>query len=41
MGEYDYYRWKDGMFPKTINLITIAKYFDVSVDFLVGNKFND
>lgn len=37
MSEYNYYRWKDGKFPKTINLIDIAKYFDVSIDFLIGN----
>ena len=38
MSEYNYYRWKKGMFPKTVNLIEIAKYFEVSIDFLVGNK---
>lgn len=37
MGEYDYYRWKNGQFPKTRNLIEIAKFFDVSVDYLIGN----
>lgn len=37
MGEYNYYRWKAGKFPKTINLIDIAKYFSVSVDYLIGN----
>lgn len=37
MGEYDYYRWKQGQFPKTRNLIEIAKYFDVSIDYLIGN----
>lgn len=36
MSEYNYYRWKDGKFPKTINLIEIAKYFDVSIDYLIG-----
>ena len=39
MGEYNYYRWKSGQIPKTINLISIAKYFDVSVDYLVGRSF--
>lgn len=34
----NYYRWKSGLMPKTNNLITIAKYFDVSLDDLVGNK---
>lgn len=37
MGEYDYYRWKKGKFPKTRNLVEIAKFFDVGVDYLVGN----
>lgn len=37
MSEYNYYRWKDGKFPKTRNLLEIAKYFDVSIDFLIGN----
>ena len=36
MSEYNYYRWKKGMFPKTSNLIEIAQFFDVSIDFLVG-----
>lgn len=37
MSEYNYYRWKAGMFPKTINIIEIAKFFNVSTDFLIGN----
>ena len=37
MSEYNYYRWKSGRFPKTLLLIEIAKYFGVSIDFLVGN----
>ncbi len=36
MSECNYYRWKNGMFPKTINLIEIAKHFNVSIDYLVG-----
>ena len=36
--EYDFYRWKNGLFPKTLNLLDIAKTFDVSLDFLVGDK---
>ena len=36
LGEYDYYRWKKGMFPKTTNLIVIANFFGVSLDMLVG-----
>lgn len=37
MSEYDYYRWKKGQIPKTINLIEIAKYFNVSVESLIGS----
>ena len=33
MSEYNYYRWRDGLLPKTVNLIDIAKYFDISVDY--------
>lgn len=36
--ESNYYRWKSGKIPKTNNLLTIAKYFDVSLDYLIGNK---
>ncbi len=36
MSENNYYRWRDGKFPKTINLIDVARYFDVSIDYLVG-----
>ena len=36
--ESNYYRWKEGKIPKTNNLLTIAKYFDVSLDYLIGNK---
>lgn len=38
MSEYNYYRWKNGKFPKTNNLIIIANYFDVTVDYLVGRS---
>lgn len=38
LGEYDYYRWRDGKFPRTINLIEFAKYFDVSIDYLIGRS---
>ena len=37
MSEHNYYRWRDGLLPKTVNLIDIAKYFDISVDYLLGN----
>ena len=36
--ESNYYRWKAGKIPKTNNLLTIAKYFDVSLDYLIGYK---
>ena len=36
--EANYYRWKSGMIPKTNNLLSIAKYFDISLDYLIGNK---
>lgn len=36
MSEYNYYRWKSGDFPKTVNIIAIANYFDVSIDYLIG-----
>lgn len=38
MSESNFYRWKNGEFPKTINLIEIAKYFGVSIDYLVGRE---
>lgn len=41
MSEYNYYRWKAGKFPKTTNLIDIAKYFDTSIDYLIGDKMNN
>ena len=40
MSEYNYYRWKNGKFPKTINLIQISKYFGVSLDYLIGRSDN-
>ena len=41
LGEYDYYRWKKGMFPKTSNLIVIANFFGVSLDMLAGKTLNE
>ena len=38
MSEFNYYRWRDGLLPKTVNLIDLAKYFDVSIEFLLGNN---
>ena len=38
MSEANYYRWQKGTTkPAMSSLIAIAKYFDVSVDFLIGN----
>ena len=34
----NYFRWRDGIIPKTSVLIDIAKYFNVGLDYLVGNK---
>lgn len=36
MSEANYYRWKKGTKPLTSVIITIAKYFDVSVDYLAA-----
>ena len=36
ISEYNYFRWKKGTKPLTSMLIILAKYFDVSVDYLVG-----
>ena len=41
MSEFNYYRWRDGLLPKTINLIDLAKYFDVSVEYLLGDKLKN
>lgn len=38
LDEYTYYHWKHGKMPMTINVITICKYFGVSMDFLVGEN---
>lgn len=38
MGEFTFYRWKRGMFPKTISLINVAKYLGISVDYLLGHE---
>jgi len=37
MSEYNYYRWKKGTKPLTSVLIVLAKYFKVSVDYLVAD----
>ena len=36
MSDNNYYRWKKGLYPKTLKILEIAKYFEVSIDFLVG-----
>lgn len=38
LDEYTFYHWKHGKIPKTTNLITIAKYFDTSIDSLLGEE---
>lgn len=38
MSEYNYYRWRDGLLPKTINLLDIARYFETSIDELIGKN---
>lgn len=38
MSEYNFYRWRKGKFPKTVNLIAVAKYFNASIDELIGEK---
>lgn len=37
MSEYNYYRWRNGTRPLTSVLIELAKYFDVSVDYIIGD----
>ena len=37
MSEANYYRWKKGTRPLTSVIITLAKYFDVSVDYLAAD----
>lgn len=41
LDEYTYYHWKHGKMPKMSNIITIAKYFDVSIDSIVGKEKHD
>lgn len=38
MGDKNHSIWKKGKVPKTYNLISIANYFNVSVDFLLGRS---
>lgn len=38
MSRTNYYRWQKGLIPKTQNLIELSKYFDVTVDYLVGRS---
>ena len=37
INESTYYRWQTGSVPHTSVLITLAKYFDVSVDYLAAD----
>ena len=41
MSESNYYRWKKGTQPLTSVIITLAKYFDVSVDYIIGNMIDE
>lgn len=36
MSEYNYYRWRKGTKPSINALISLAKYFDTSIDYLIG-----
>ena len=36
LSEYNYYRWKKGQLPKTNKLLDIVKYFNTSLDFILG-----
>jgi len=38
MGRNNARRWKKGLIPKTINLIELAKFLKVSIDYLVGKN---
>ncbi len=35
MGDKNYYHWKSGKIPKIGNLLSIANYFDVGLDWLI------
>ena len=35
MSEFNFYRWRKGDTPKTMNLLEIAKYFDVTLETLL------
>ena len=39
--ECSYYKWRKGVFPKTLILLEIVKYFEVSLDYLVGYSNKD
>lgn len=38
LDEYTYFHWKHGKNPKTNNIVSIAKYFGVSIDWLLGHE---
>lgn len=38
IGESAISKWKRGIYPKTETLITLAKYFSCSIDYLVGRE---
>ena len=41
MSSYNYYRWRNGTYPTTLKLLEIVKYFEVSLDYLVGYSNKD
>ncbi len=40
MSEHTFYRWKNGEFPRTVSIVNVAKYLDISIDFLLADKLN-
>lgn len=32
------YRWKSGVAPRMSNIVTVAKYLNISIDYLLGHK---
>lgn len=38
LAENAYYRWKRGVEPRMSNVVAIAKYLGVSIDYLLGNN---
>lgn len=36
MSEHTFYRWKNGEFSRTVSIVNVAKYLDISIDFLLA-----